>query len=166
MTGRPSTDRATSDLLLADRMRRQGPATRAEPGRVKVMAALLGLATAACYDVFDDPGMAPICVAAAIQLGHFWAVRTRRGSAALGYASTGLRDLPAAYTAVMLAAGAALIAAEGVGLRLTRGYLNAHVPAWHTLAMLVLIAVAFALAPLERRGRERLATRTHKQGSK
>ncbi|MFJ8676941.1 hypothetical protein [Streptomyces sp. NPDC093589] len=154
MTDRPSADQAA--LALRETREYQGAAltARQEPLRVKVAWALVGLAFGASYDVFDDPGSAPVLMVAAVLWAHGIASRAPRGAALLGYGTTGARNRPPAYVLAVLTAVALLMAIGYFTITPHAAYLNDHVPYWHTMGMLLLIMVTTALTPLDIRFRK------------
>ncbi|MEW1751714.1 hypothetical protein ACIQU1_22175 [Streptomyces angustmyceticus] len=166
MTGRPTPEQAAQALRGAHDLQGRALDSRREPPLVKLGLGLIALACAACYDVLDHPGQMPLWIAVAMMWGYILAARSRRGAAALGFRATGLRNLPATYVAVVLAACAAVLAVSGFALRRTEGFLSDHVPYWHTLGILALIVVATALSPVDRRLRARLLARTQKLGAR
>jgi len=157
-----------ADEAIRDMRRRQEQslASRTEPLGVRIGLGLVAMAWAACYDVFDHPGTAPLMLFALAFCGYAIAARTPRGAAALRFRSAGLRGLPPAYVAGVLVLYAALFALGGLGVRACAGFLDARVPYWHLLGMAALIAAVTATAPLDRRMRTWLMAHARKQGTR
>ncbi|MEU8825446.1 hypothetical protein [Streptomyces sp. NPDC048636] len=131
---------------------------------MKIAFALTGLAFGMCYDVFDNPGSAPVLVVAAVSWAHLLVSRTPRGAALLGYHTTGVRNRPPGYILGVLCVVALVMAIGYFSVAPHTAYLDDHVPYWHTMGMLLLMVVTIALAPLESRFRAWLFKLTSKRG--
>ncbi|MFJ9412391.1 hypothetical protein [Streptomyces sp. NPDC101393] len=164
MTDQPSPEQAA--LALREARGHQGAAlaARQEPLRLKITFAATGLAYGACYDLFDDPGTTPLLALAAASWAHLIISRSPRGAALLGYRTTGVRNRPPAYILGMLAVTALLMAIGYFSITPHTAYLDDHVPYWHTMGVLLLIAVTTVLAPVESRFRAWLFKVTSKRG--
>ncbi|MFG2196726.1 hypothetical protein [Streptomyces sp. NPDC048639] len=166
MSDRPTQDQAAQALQGIRQRQGEALAGRQEARWVQIMFAVLAVAWFASYDVFQDPGPIPYLVFAGVMWTYLLASRTRKGAALLGHRSTGLRNLPGAYIAIVLGIFTVVMVAGGyIGSRST-GFLHDHVPYWHSLLGLVLTALAFPFARLGQKLQLWLLdrTRTRKQG--
>jgi peptidoglycan biosynthesis protein MviN/MurJ (putative lipid II flippase) len=157
----PSPGQAALALQDVRRRRNEALGARREPLRMRIVFSVLCVGFAASYDVFKDPGVIPPLVAAAVVWAYFFASRTRRGAEVLGHRSTGLKDLPPAYTAIALSIVVAVLAAAAYVEPQVIRHVH-HVPYWHTLGGLVLVAVTFPLSRVDQRWRTRLLERTRR----
>jgi hypothetical protein len=155
---RPSPQDATRALEHMRKQQDEALTGRREPLALKTVLAGGLAAFCASYDFVDDTSI-PITVYAVVLVAYVLLARSRRGSALLGYDTTGprVRSMPTDYVLTILACVFGLITFGDYAVTPVMSFLRGHhVAYYHTLVGIVAAVLVFPLAWLGRRMQIRL----------